>query len=222
MKKLTGHVYILWAICLAVTALLAFVIPFERNVVYWLALGCTALVFCLALLAFYRAFRRDETLQSKLLGWPILRAVLLALAVQWVVGFVLMALARVCPVTVAVVAEALVLAGSAAILTVRDAAREAVTAAEAAPVDRTAAMKTLRGRAAALAAGRGIKALRELSDALRYADPTTSDATAPYDQRLDELLTRLESETDADTIDTLAAEARRVLSQRAAAAKAGK
>ena len=28
MKKLTSHVYILWAICLAVTALLAFVIPF--------------------------------------------------------------------------------------------------------------------------------------------------------------------------------------------------
>ena len=53
MKKLTGHVWVLWVIALAVTAALALLIPFEHNTVYWVAVGCTALMFVLVAVVFY-------------------------------------------------------------------------------------------------------------------------------------------------------------------------
>ena len=88
--KLTKHAWILWSIALAVVLVLALVISFAKTAVYWIGLLCTVAMFGVCALAFVRAFRKDSTLESKLLGWPIFKVGYVAVIVQLVVGFALM------------------------------------------------------------------------------------------------------------------------------------
>ena len=69
--KLTKHAWIIWGIVLVTVVVLAFVIPFTRVAVYWLGLSATVGMFMVCAAAFVRAFHTEETLESKLLGWPI-------------------------------------------------------------------------------------------------------------------------------------------------------
>ena len=214
MKKLTGHVWVLWAIALAVTAALAVLIPFVHNAVYWIALGCTALMYVITAAVFYRVMRRDGKLESKILGWPILRVALTALVIQVIAGFVLLAVAPWCPVWVAVLVEVIIFAVTFAILTVRDAAREAVQSSEQAVKDQTAAWKAIRLRAKQVADETGHPEIRKLAEDIRYADPTPTE----LDEQVAQMVETLSSYATAENIQ----KARQLLNRRSALSKAGK
>ena len=212
--KLTKHAWVLWSVALAVVLVLALVIPFARTAVYWVALGCTAAMFGMCALAFVRAFRKDNKLESKLLGWPIFKVGYTALIVQIIVGFALMSLAALCPVWAAALAEVAVFASTAVCLTVKDAAREAVTAAEVKLTDNTAAWKAIRARASQVAAETGHPDIRKLAEDIRYADPTPT----AMDGEIAQMLETLSSYADAANI----AKAKALMEQRRTLAKAGK
>lgn len=212
--KLTKHAWVLWSVALAVVLLLALVIPFARTAVYWVALGCTAAMFGVCALAFVRAFRKDNKLESKLLGWPIFKVGYTSLIVQIIVGFALMGLAALCPVWAAALAEVAVFAWAAVCLTVKDAAREAVTAAEVKLTDNTAAWKAIRARASQVAAETGHPDIRKLAEDIRYADPTPT----AMDGEIAQMLETLSSYADAANI----AKAKALMEQRKTLAKAGK
>ncbi|MGN1019072.1 MAG: hypothetical protein ACI4O7_01760 [Aristaeellaceae bacterium] len=212
--KLTKHAWVLWGVALAVVLVLAFVIPFSRTAVYWMALGCTAAMFGVCAFAFARAFRKDDQLESKLLGWPVFKVGYAALIVQIVVGFALMALSALCPVWVSALVEVIVFAASAVCLTVKDAAREAVAASEAKVADNTAAWKAIRVRANQVAAETGHPDIRRLAEDIRYADPTPT----AMDEEIAQMLETLSSYADAANI----AKAKALMEQRKALAKSSK
>ena len=212
--KLTKHAWILWSIALAAVLTLSFVLPFAKTAEYLMALLCTLAMFTLCAFAFVRAFRRKNTLESKLLGWPIFKVGYTALIVQIIVGFALMSLAAFCPVWAAVLAEAAVFAVTAVCLTVRDAAREAVTQLEASIPDTTGPWKAIRARAAGIAAATGNPDLRKLAEDIRYADPTPT----PIDGDIAQMLEILSSYADAENIRKAFA----LMEQRKALAKGSK
>ena len=212
--KLTKHAWILWGIALAAVLTLSFVLPFAKTAEYLMALLCTLAIFTLCAFAFVRAFRRKNTLESKLLGWPIFKVGGVALAVQLAVGFALMSLSAFCPVWAAVLAEAAVFAVTAVCLTVRDAAREAVTQLEASIPDTTGPWKAIRARAAGIAAATGNPDLRKLAEDIRYADPTPT----PIDGDIAQMLEILSSYADAENIRKAFA----LMEQRKALAKGSK
>ena len=90
--KLNKHAWIIWGIALAVVIALMILIPFTRTAAWWIAAGCTVLMFGLCAFTFARAFRRDGTLESKVLGWPIFKVGYTALIVQVIVGAIIMGL----------------------------------------------------------------------------------------------------------------------------------
>ena len=194
--KLTKHAWILWSVALAVVLVLALVIPFAKTAVYWIGLLCTVAMFGVCALAFVRAFRKDSTLESKLLGWPIFKVGYVAVIVQLVVGFALMGLAALCPVWTAAIAEVAVFAVTAFCLTVKDAVREAVTTAEVKVTDNTAAWKAIRARANAIAAETGHPDIKKLAEEIRYADPTPTS----MDDEIALMLETLSSYADAANI----------------------
>lgn len=212
--KLTKHAWVLWSVALAAVLVLALVIPFARTAVYWIALGCTAAMFGVCALAFARAFRKDDQLESKLLGWPIFKVGYTALIAQVIVGFALMALAALCPVLAAALAEVAVFAATVVCLTVKDAAREAVTAAVVKVTDNTAAWKAIRARANQVAAETGHPDIKKLAEDIRYADPTPT----AMDEDIAQMLETLSSYADAANI----AKAKAMMEQRKSLAKAGK
>ncbi len=194
--KLTKHAWILWSIALAVVLVLALVIPFAKTAVYWIGLLCTVAMFGVCALAFVRAFRKDSTLESKLLGWPIFKVGYVAVIVQLVVGFALMGLAALCPGWAAAIVEVAVFAVTVFCMTVKDAAREAVTTAEVKVADNTAAWKAIRARANAIAAETGHPDIKKLAEEIRYADPMPTS----MDGEIAQMLETLSSYADAANI----------------------
>ena len=212
--KLTKHAWIIWGIALAVVIALMVLIPFARTAAWWIAAGCTVLMFGLCACTFMRAFRRDRTLESKVLGWPIFRVGYTALIVQLIVGAVLMGIAAFCPAWVAAIAEVIVFAVTLVCLTVKDAAREAVTRSEAVVTENTAAWKAIRTRAAAIAAETKHPDIIKLAEDIRFADPTPT----PMDGQIAEMLETLSSYADAENIR----KASQLLMRRNAMSKADK
>lgn len=183
--KLSKHAWLIWGIALAAVLALAFIIPFTRSATFYLALAAMLAMFGICAGAFVRAFRTGNSLESKLLGWPIFKVGYTALAGQILIGFVLMALAALCPVWVAAIAEVLVFAAAGMSLTVKDAARVVVARSEARAADNTQAWKAIRAKAANLAAVN--PKLARLAEEIRYADPTPCSMDAQIDGALDAL-----------------------------------
>lgn len=194
--KLSKHAWILWTISLFVTLALALLIPFVHTSVYWLGLGCIGVMFALCAFTFARAFRKDKTLESKLLGWPIFKVGYTATIVQIAVGFILMALAGLCPLWIALLIEIILFAAVCFCLTVKDAAREAIVQFEANIPDKTDAWKALRARANALAAESSNPEMRKLADEIRFADPNPSS----LDEAISHQLEILSNDASAENI----------------------
>ena len=196
--KLSRHAWLIWGIALATVLALAFIIPFIHSATFYLALATTLAMFGVCAGAFTRAFRTGDSLESKLLGWPIFKVGYTALAGQILISFVLMALAALCPVWIAAIVEVLVFAAAGMSLTVRDAARAVVVQSEAQAADNTQAWKAIRAKAANLSAAN--PKLRRLAEKIRYADPTPCSMDAQIDAALDALRENASDETIENTL----------------------
>lgn len=95
--KLTKHAWSLWGCSLAAVLAAALLIPFRKTGGYWLALGCLPLMFALCALVFVRAFSEKDTLESKLLGWPLFKVAFFAVAGEACLALLLMAFSTLCP-----------------------------------------------------------------------------------------------------------------------------
>ena len=102
MSKLT---WILWGVALVAVIVLAIVLPLTYSVTFWIALLGLLLSFALSAMA----FRQGPQAKSQLLGMPLWQMAVGTLVIQLVIGFVLMALAGICPWLVATLVEGLVL-----------------------------------------------------------------------------------------------------------------
>ena len=197
--KLTKYAWMLWSVALIVVLVFAFVIPFTQSEVYWLALGCTAGMFGVCAVSFARAFRRDKSLESKLLGWPIFKVGYMAAVIQIIVGFALMGVSALCPLWIAILVEVLVYAATAFCFVARDAARETVIQMETIIPDATAPWKAIRARANAIAAESGNAEIRKLADDIRYADPMPT----ALDGEIATLLNDISANVDVEKIHRL-------------------
>ena len=214
---------------LAVWAALALAVPVEKPAPYWcaFAFGCVAIVAQAAFAAY--SFGRPGV-RSKFYGFPVARVGAVYLVAQLVCSAVLMVVAclvpdvpAIVPVLVGVLLVALAALGTVAV----DAARDYVESADAAQARDTSAMKALRARAASLEAActdaDTRAAVAELAEALRYADPVATDATAQCDLELVTLLGLAEDSLragDAALARATCAKARAKLAERAQVALA--
>ena len=212
--KLAKHAWIIWSVALVFVIALMILIPFKRTAAWWIAAACTVIMFFLCAAIFVRAFRRGQTLESKLLGWPIFRVGYAFVIVQLIAGFVIMGIASFCPAWAAVIAELAVFAAAVVCLAVKDAAREAVRRYDSAPEDRTGPWKAVRARASAIAAATNHPELKKLAEEIRYADPVPT----PMDGKIADMLETLSSYADAANIQ----KAFRLLEERKALAKLSK
>ena len=198
------------AIVLAAYLLLAFVIPFAKTAVFWLALVFTLAAFGVQVYVLKLSFEKGKDARSKFYGFPIARIGIVYLFVQIILSFLFMALAKVCPVWVAVVVFALLLAAAAVGVIAADAMRDEVERQDAQLKTDVAAMRALQSRALALVSRCEDAALKanaqKLSDAFRYSDPMTNDATKYAEHELSADMDELERavlDNDATSAQTL-------------------
>ena len=187
--KQSKHAWLIWGIVLVVVLTLMIIIPFTRTATWWIAAVCTLAMFALCAYVFGRAFGQNNKLESKLLGWPLFRVAYTALIAQIVTGFVLMAIAFICPAWIAIIAEMLLFAFYGISMTVKDAAREIVIQSESKIADRTSGWKAIRAAATALASSGSNPQIKKLAEEIRFADPTPTSMDSEIAQMLETLKT---------------------------------
>ena len=101
------------AIVLAAYLLLAFVIPFAKTAVFWLALVFTLAAFGVQLYVLKLSFTKGKDARSKFYGFPIARIGVVYLIVQIVLSFLFMAIAKICATWIVVIVFVLLLAVAA-------------------------------------------------------------------------------------------------------------
>lgn len=196
------------AIVLVVYNVLAFAIPFPKNGCFWAAwaFGVVAILAQAAFLLL--AFQRGDGVRSRFYGFPVARVGVAYLCVQLALSFLFMGLAFVkCPAWIPVVLSVIVLAAAALGLIVTDAVRDEVERQDNKRKTDTLGMKKLYTAVAACAdrcADPELKKpVQKLAEALRYADPVSSEATREAENTLRMYLVDLESAVDAANADKI-------------------
>ncbi len=200
MSKNRIRIYLVILILFALFSVIAFAIPFERNTVFWMSYAFAAVALAAQLVLQPRALDADgHDVRSKFYGFPLARIAAAYLAVQLVLSLVFMILCQSVEITswVPLVAYVLILGIAAIGFIAADAVKDEVVRQESVQKANAGAMRALQARAASLAGQCGDaetkKALEKLADALRYADPVSSAATAEAEEKLAALLGELES-----------------------------
>ena len=101
---------VILGIVLAAWLVIVLAVPFVKNGVYWLSFVFTLIAFLAQLYIFKISFRNGESVRSKFYGFPIARLGVVYLAVQLVLGLLVMALAKWVPIWVGVILFAVTLA----------------------------------------------------------------------------------------------------------------
>lgn len=200
-------------------SLLTFILPFERNAVFYIAYGCAMLLILAQLLVAWRAFGDRQKAASFIYGIPMVRIGGILAAVQLAGGIVLMLLARLLPVLYAVLAEGIFLGTATILLVINDAQKETLTHQDERLKERTQTMHQLQAYAEQMVEENQqlLPMLRKLSREMRFSDPVSSEATAQGEEMLKQSMEDLKAALDNENEQQAAAacrEALRVLSER--------
>lgn len=215
-NKNTVRGTIILGIALAAWLVIVLAVPFVKNAAYWLSFVFTLLAFAAQLYVFKISFRNGESVRSKFYGFPIARIGVLYLAVQLVLGLLVMALAKWIPAWIGVILFVITLAVAAVGCIAADMMRDEVERQDAQLKKNVSPMRAMQSKANALVNQCDAPALKneleKLAEDFRFSDPVSSEALADIEASLSACLDELQrSLTDGD-LDSAA-----VLCRRAAA-----
>ena len=203
-NKNTTRALTVLGIILVLYCVLVFVIPFEKNTVFWLSFIFTLIAILAQIYILKIAFRHGESLKSKFYGFPIARVGAIYLAVQLVLGLLCMALGQWIPVWVAAPVYILILALSVIGIMATDAARDEVERQETQKKIDTSFMDNLYLQLSGLAAQCGEpeakKALEKLAEEVRFSDPVSGESVLSIENEITEAAGALQKAlNDKDT-----------------------
>lgn len=173
-------------IALVLFSVIVFVAPLPKTAVFWLSYVFSVIALAAQLGFLYVAFDGAVAVRSKVYGYPIFRIGIIYLAAQLVLALVFMILGKWVPMWIPVILY-IVLLGLAAIgLIAADNVRDAVQLVEEKQAGNTYAMRMLRRTAETLKTS--FPEFGEVAEQLRYSDPVSTQATAPLEQQLQNML----------------------------------
>lgn len=200
MSKNRVRFYFSLAIVFAVFTVIAFVVPFAHNTVFWLSYGFGVLALALQLYVYPKAFDFEgNDVRCKFYGFPLARMATVYLVVQLALSLVFMILSKYVDVKTWIVVLLYVLVLAAALLGLNtvDAMRDEVIRQDTVHKARVDTMRVLQSKSALIASqcddAETKKVLSKLADSFRFSDPVSSDALADVEASLKAMLDELQS-----------------------------
>jgi hypothetical protein len=218
-------------ILLAVFCVIAFVIPFKREAVFWISFAFAVVAFAAQLYFMKTAMDHGEGAKSRFYGFPILKVGVIWLVVQVFLSllFIILATYVDVPVWVPVVVFVLLLAAATIGLIATEAVRDQVEHQEEVLKTRIGAMKDMIKESSLIAElcenPETKELLQDLAEKFRFSDPVSSDSTADLEEGLKNLLGSLRQavkEGKTEEIEDLVRETASTLLERNQACKEGK
>ena len=179
VKNANKGIFIL-VILLAVFSMIAFVIPFPKNAVFWIAYICGVMAILFQLYTFKSSFGKADA-RSRFYGFPIARLGLTYLAVQLLVSVLEIALSKILPIWAAIIINVLILAAALIGCITTETMRDEIAAQDRKLKKDVSNMRELQSLSASIAGQCKEKSLKQelerLTETFRFSDPVTSDRT---------------------------------------------
>ncbi|MBP5379772.1 MAG: hypothetical protein J6Y64_09565 [Ruminococcus sp.] len=215
---------------IAVTfSLIVFLLPFEWDENFWIAYIFEMTAIIIQIPVFKIAFENNESIKSKVFGFPVFRVGYIYLFIQTIasLGVIIANYFIEIPFYISLLIFIVILAFALFFSISVDIAREAVQRIDDAAINKTSNMMELRNLSSRLSSftnDNALKAeLQKLTEALRFSDPVSSDATLQAEKELQTKLndlTSMLSDGSADISDIQAIQNK--LSERNAICKLSK
>ena len=185
------------AIIFVVFNILAFVIPFRRNVVFWTAYAFTAVMILAQVATDMLAFRNADTLRKVFYGIPIIKIAYGFLCIQLILcaGLMVISLVTDIPVWIVIIPCILVFAFSAIAIIKADWTRDKIEETDAKSIEESKFFHQLRADLESLIPRISDNELKKkieiLSEAARYSDPISSAGLAELETEMENKLASL-------------------------------
>ena len=192
--KLKNRRLLIIAIVLVVYNVLVFVLPFQRNAVFWIAFAFSDAAILAQVAADWIAFRDADNLRKVFLGMPVIKLSLICLGILLAVCFILMGLDSFLPIPrwVAIVPNILIFGFAAIAVILADWAREKIEQIDTQTVIDTMFMQSFRTEIKSLVrrvTDADLKAkLEKISETAAYADPVSNEYLAEMESTIGQKL----------------------------------
>ena len=178
-KNATRGIFTL-VILLAVFSVIAFVIPFPKNTVFWIAYVCGVFAILFQLYIFKSSFG-NENARSRFYGFPIARLGIYYLVIQLVVSIAEIALSKILPIWVVILINVVIFAVAMIGCITTETVRDEIVRQDGKLKESVFNIRELQSISATLVDQCGDeelkKSLKKLADDFRYSDPLSSDKT---------------------------------------------
>jgi len=180
MNKNATRGIIIFAILLVVFSAIAFVIPFPKNGVFWIAYLCGVFAILFQIYIFKSSFGKEDA-RSRFYGFPIARLGIYYLVIQMIASIAEIALSRIIPAWVAIIVNLLILAFALIGCITTETMRDEIERQDEKLKKDVSNMRELQSISAALVDQCSDeylkKEMKKLAEEFRYSDPISSEAT---------------------------------------------
>ncbi|MFI3228250.1 MAG: hypothetical protein R3Y09_12720 [Clostridia bacterium] len=183
----------------------AFLIPFEKNAVFFMSFLFGLIAIVVGFASFNIAFKNETSPLSRFLGWPIFRVGYIYTLTQFVVSFIFMAAASVVWLWLAVLIQFLLLCSALLCLISADTTRNKIKKLGVDLKENTSLMLELKSRVKTLVDintnPKMEKELEKILDEVKYSDVVSSKELFEVEELLMEALATLEESIALNDVD---------------------
>ncbi|MEZ3426702.1 MAG: hypothetical protein K1W13_04790 [Lachnospiraceae bacterium] len=229
MNKAKGRLVAIAAILLVVFSVIVFLLPFEKNGIFWISYVFGILAIALQLYMLKVSFGKEKSVKSRFYGFPIAQIGVIYLAVQMIMSILFMCIAAFVPMQIPIILYLILFAAAAIGFIAADTVRDEIEKQDMQLAKSISCMQELRSKAASLPALcddiETEKILTDLSDRFKYSDPVSSSVVEEAEKEIAVIMTELQSavaESDVDCIKSLCQKASMSLDERNRLCKLGK
>ena len=180
MMKNKARGIITLIVLLAVFSVIAFVIPFPKNTVFWVAYLCGIFAILFQLYILKSAFGREDA-RSRFYGFPIARLGIYYLVIQLIFSIAEISLSKFLPTWVVIIVNVLILAVALIGCITTETMRDEIAKQDAKLKKNVSNMRELQSISSTLVgqcSDEEMKImLQKLADEFRYSDPLSSEKT---------------------------------------------
>ena len=203
MMKDAKRGQILLAVLFVVFTVIAFVIPFPKSPVFWIAYLCGVFAILFQFYIFKSSFGKPDA-RSRFYGFPIARLGIIYLVIQLIASIIEISLAKFIPVWVVIIINVLILAFALIGCFTAETMRDEINRQDEQLKKNVSNMRELQSISATLVDQANDeelkKKLKELAVEFRYSDPISSDRTIDLENNMQKQIADLQQAiTDGDT-----------------------
>ena len=218
MNKL--RFYSVLAILFVALSIIAFVLPLQKTVIFWLSYIFAVIAIAVQIYAYPKAFDRPSV-KSKFYGFPLARVSTIYLIAQLALSLIFMIVGKWVPIWIPVVLFVLMFCVTAIGFIAAEGVRDEVERQDVLHKANVSTMRALQSKAVFIASqcedAETKKALDAFAAALRFSDPVSGDALTDIEENLTGLVEELGNavmDKDFPAASTLCAKASALLADR--------